>query len=98
MNKKTNLTFLVAAVLTSCTLFAQVATSGYKISKKMNTGVDAGWDYLIVDEPTQRLFVSHGMVTQVVDIKSGTLLSTITDTKGVHGIAIANDHLWYRLL
>ena len=72
-------------------MLSQVSNSGYKISKKMNTGGDAGWDYLIVDEPTQHLFVSHGTVTQVVDIKSGTLLTNIPDTKGVHGIAIAND-------
>ncbi len=85
------LVFILATVFSLTDFFAQTATPEYKISKRMNTGVDAGWDYLIVDESTQRLFVSHGMVTQVVDIKSGTLLSTIGDTKGVHGIAIAND-------
>ncbi len=85
------LIFLVAAVISTTNVFSQIVTSEYKISKRWNTGGDGGWDYLIVDEPTQRLFVSHGTVTQVVDIKSGTLLSTIADTKGVHGIAIAND-------
>ena len=91
MQKKIKLAFLIATTCTISSLFSQVANPGYRVSKKMNTGGDGGWDYLIVDEPTQRLFVSHGTVTQVVDIKSGTLLSTITDTKGVHGIAIAND-------
>ncbi len=86
-----NLNLLIAAAFTTTAFFAQVAGSEYKITKKINSGVDAGWDYLSVDEPTQRLFVSHGMVTQVIDIKGGKLLSTITDTKGVHGIAIAND-------
>ncbi len=81
----------LASVVISTNFFAQFANAEYKITKKINTGVDAGWDYLIVDEPTQRLFVSHGMVTQVVDVKNGTLLTTIADTKGVHGIAIAND-------
>ncbi len=85
------LIFLIATVFTTTNFFSQAAASEYKISKRIKTGVDAGWDYLIVDEPTQRLFVSHGTITQVVDIKSGTLLSTIADTKGVHGIAIAND-------
>lgn len=85
------LIFLITTVFTTTNYFAQISTSEYKISKRMNTGIDGGWDYLIVDEPTQRLFVSHGTVTQVVDIKSGTLLYTIADTKGVHGIAIAND-------
>ena len=85
------LIFLIATVFTATNFLAQTLTSEYKISKRLNTGVDGGWDYLIVDEPTQRLFVSHGTITQVVDIKSGTLLSTIADTKGVHGIAIADD-------
>jgi YVTN family beta-propeller protein len=89
--KKPNLIFLIAILFITTRFFPQEAGSGYKLSKKLNTGGDGGWDYLIVDEPTQRLFVSHGTVTQVVDIKGGTLLSTIADTKGVHGIAIAND-------
>ena len=87
--KKLNI--LTVMVLLTTDFFAQVGNSEYKITKRINTGVDAGWDYLIVDEPTQRLFVSHGAITQVVDIKSGTLLHTIPETKGVHGIAIAND-------
>jgi YVTN family beta-propeller protein len=82
---------LIATLFTTTNFFAQTTTSEYKISKRINTGVEGGWDYLIVDEPTQRLFISHGTATQVLDIKSGTLLSTIADTKGVHGIAIAND-------
>ena len=38
-----------------------------------------------------RLFVSHGTVVQVVDIKTGQLAGTINETPGVHGIAIAQD-------
>lgn len=91
MNKKMKFTFLVAGALLAGGSFAQTAGPGYKVSKKINTAGDGSWDYLVVDEPTQRLFVSHGMVTQVVDIKTGKLISTIPDTKGVHGIAIAND-------
>ena len=64
----------------------------------MNTDVEGGWDYLIVDESTQRLFVSHGAVRQVVDIKSWVLLSTIADTKGVHEIVIANDLIKEKIL
>lgn len=44
-----------------------------------------------MDEPTQHLFLSHGTVVNVVDLKTDKTIATIDDTKGVHGIAIAND-------
>ncbi|MFV7234858.1 YncE family protein [Flavobacterium sp. ZB4R12] len=63
----------------------------YKLAKKINITGNEGWDYLAVDEVNQHLFVSHGSVVNVVDLKSNKTIATIPDTKGVHGIAIAND-------
>jgi len=63
----------------------------YKISKKISISGDEGWDYLAVDDVNQHLFVSHGSVVNVVDLKTDKTIATIPDTKGVHGIAIAND-------
>ena len=63
----------------------------YKIVNRFSVPGEGGWDYLTIDESTGRLFLSHGTVVQVIDSKSGKLLGTITDTKGVHGIALAND-------
>ena len=63
----------------------------YKVSKKINISGDEGWDYLAVDDVNQHLFVSHGSVVNVVDLKTDKTIATISDTKGVHGIAIAND-------
>lgn len=62
-----------------------------KLSKEISIPGDLGWDYLTVDEPAQRLFVSHGNVVNVVDLKTNQIIAAIPDTKGVHGIAIAND-------
>src|ERR1051325_10893956 len=70
---------------------AQSNKPGYKISRKINIEGDGSWDYLAVDTMNNRLFVSHGTVVNVVDIKSGKLLHTIPDTRGVHGIALAYD-------
>ena len=61
------------------------------MANKFPIAGDGGWDYLSVDESGGRIFVSHGTVVQVVDEKDGKLLGTVTDTKGVHGIAIASD-------
>jgi len=77
------------AVNISC--IAQTQKPNYKIVNKFPIEGDGGWDYLAMDENTGRLFVSHGMVTQVVDSKTGKLLGTIQDTKGVHGIALAQE-------
>ena len=72
-------------------LTAIANSQSYKIAGKIPVEGDGGWDYLIADAATGRLFVSHGNVVNVVDAKSGKLLHTITDTKGVHGIALAPD-------
>ncbi|MEI6048185.1 MAG: YncE family protein [Bacteroidota bacterium] len=81
--------FLV--LFTGLNLRAQNANSEYSIVNKIHLPGDGGWDYLSVDEVGARLFVSHGTVVQVVDLKTGQLTGTIAETPGVHGIAIAQD-------
>jgi YVTN family beta-propeller protein len=83
--KKIALLFLFAFSITSGT------SQTYKVSKKINIAGDEGWDYLAVDNVNQHLFVSHGSVVNVVDLITDKTIATIADTKGVHGIAIAND-------
>lgn len=63
----------------------------FSVSKINNFPGDGGWDYLTVDNGNQNLFVSHGNVVNVFDLKMDKLVTAIPDTKGVHGIAIAND-------
>lgn len=76
---------LITFCITNC------ISQTYKVSKKINISGDEGWDYLAVDDVNQHLFVSHGSVVNVVDLKSEKVIATIPDTKGVHGIAVAND-------
>ena len=66
-------------------------SQNYTVSKKITIAGDEGWDYLTVDNVNQNLFVSHGSVVNVVDLKTDKTIATVQDTKGVHGIAIAND-------
>ncbi len=70
---------------------AQSGSANYQVVNKFSVEGDGGWDYIYSDDATGRLFVSHGTVTQVVDSKTGKLLGTIQDTKGVHGAAIAQE-------
>ena len=80
--------FIACLLLSSAPLFAQ---SSYHIASKIHLEGEGGWDYLTVDATNGRIFVSHGMVAQAVDIKTRTLAGTILDTKGIHGIAVAPD-------
>jgi YVTN family beta-propeller protein len=87
-NKNMKKISILTLLLIGSISFAQ---SGYKISNKIHLDGDGSWDYLAVDNLTDRLFVSHSKLVQVLDLKEGKLIGTIPDTKGVHGIAIAKD-------
>jgi YVTN family beta-propeller protein len=86
MNKLSFSLFLVILIFTEITSFAQ---SEYKMTRKIHVEGDGFWDYISIDEVRQHLFVSHGTVTQIIDIKTGQVIATIPDTKGVHGVALA---------
>lgn len=70
---------------------AQQGKNEYKIANRFHIEGDGGWDYITVDATGKRLFISHATMVQVVDVKSGRVTGTIPDTKGVHGIALAQD-------
>ena len=87
--KKFNLTLFIAALL-SFQVSAQ-ADQPHKITKRISVAGDGSWDLLTIDEHTQRLYLSHGSVVNVLDLKTYQVIGTIAETKGVHGIAIAGD-------
>ena len=68
---------------------AVFAAEGYKTLNKIKIGGSGGWDYLVFDPSSDRIFVSHGNQVEVVDAKVGKHVGAITDVPGVHGIAIA---------
>ncbi len=70
-------------------LNGQNTASGYKIVQKIHLDGDGFWDYLNADDATGMLYVSHGKMVHVVDMKTDKSVATITDVNGVHGIAIA---------
>ncbi len=85
------ITFITASLLLTATFTSLNAQSHYKIADKISLEGDGGWDYIAVDDNTNKLYVSHGTVVQIVDLSTNKLVGTIPDTKGVHGIAIASD-------
>ncbi len=63
--------------------------TGYKILARYPVPGTGGFDYVTLDGATRRLYVSHGTQVDVLDADSGKIVGAITDTPGVHGVAIA---------
>lgn len=75
-------------------IFAALATLGraedrYHFIKEIPLPGDGGWDYLTVDAAARRLYVSHGTEVIVMDLAKDKVMGEITNTPGVHGIALA---------
>jgi DNA-binding beta-propeller fold protein YncE len=68
------------------------ATAGeYGLVGSYPVAGDGGWDYLSYDATSDRLFVTRGDRVQVVNPANGHVAFEITDTPGVHGVALAPD-------
>src|SRR5438552_6464458 len=75
--------------IASLGVFVASGDSSFKVSHRILLGGEGGWDALTVDSSTHRLFVTHGTRVQVVDPKTDSILGEITNTPGVHGVALA---------
>src|SRR5262252_9726823 len=76
-------------LLASTALLAQSAM--YRISQTYTLGGDGGWDYIVPDPPTHRLFIGRANRVMVVDEEKGTLLGEVMGIMGAHGTAIVPD-------
>jgi len=59
------------------------------VLRQIRIGGEGGWDYLTLDAPNQRLFVTHGTRVVVLDLKTDSVIGEIPDTPGVHGVTLA---------
>lgn len=83
-------TATAASTVIASMAFAQAApATSYHVVKKIAAGGEGGWDYLIADTASERLFVSHGTHVVVVDLARDSVIGDIPNTLGVHGIAFA---------
>ncbi|MEP7272476.1 MAG: YncE family protein [Acidobacteriota bacterium] len=73
----------------SFAVLLQGATS-YKVVDRYPIPGVGGFDYVALDVDARRIYVSHGTQVDVLDADSGKVVGTITDTPGVHGVAIAS--------
>jgi YVTN family beta-propeller protein len=87
---------LAVAVLAATGVAPFVATPAaevaqYAVVEHWKLGGAGGWDYVAVDAPRHRLFVTRGDRVDVVDTGSGRVTGSIAGTSGAHGVALAPD-------
>jgi outer membrane protein assembly factor BamB len=70
-------------------LMLQGATN-YKVTDRYPIPGVGGFDYVTLDSAARRLYVSHATQVDVLDADNGKVIGAITDTPGVHGVAIAS--------
>ena len=87
--KKVIMFFCSLYLILPAVLVAQ--SSGYKITGKIVIGGEGRWDYVAVDAPAHKLYVSHGTKVHVVDLTSNKVIAEISGLHGVHGIAFADE-------
>lgn len=76
-----------AALLAAVSVPA-VAQGPWAVSKTLPIGGEGAWDYVTVDAPGHRLFVTRTTHTMVIDSETGKVLGDIPGQKTAHGTAI----------
>ena len=80
---------ILLPVLFSVAVAVCRADGPYHFIKEIPVGTDGFWDGLIVDSAAQRLYVSHATQVVVIDLAKDAVVGEITNTPGVHDIAVA---------
>ena len=80
---------IILPVLFSLAVAVCRADGPYHFIKEIPVGGGGGWDALTVDSAAQRLYVSHAAEVVVIDLSHDKIIGEITNTPGVHDIAVA---------
>jgi DNA-binding beta-propeller fold protein YncE len=80
---------IILPVLFSFAVAVCRADGPYHFIKEIPIGGESRWDYLSVDPLAGRLYVSHATEVVVIDLKTDQIVGEITNTPGVHGVALA---------
>ena len=81
--------FALAAAASASAQVTQASQTTYHLARKVKVGGEGGWDYLVVDTASNRLFLSRGTHVMVLDLGRDSVIGDIPNTLGVHGIALA---------
>jgi hypothetical protein len=79
---------LLLSLLSSAAL---AAPADYRIATRIPIAGPTRWDYVFVDQGAHRAYIAHGMQTDIINTRDDTLIGHLSDTHGVHGIAVADE-------
>ena len=66
------------------------AQGSYQIIHRYALGGAGGWDYLVPDSSTHRLYIGRSDRVMVVDETTGTLVGQVSGINGAHGTAVVD--------
>lgn len=79
--------FSILALIVAAPLAGQ---GSYQITQRYPLGGAGGWDYLVPDPSTHRLYIGRSNRVMVVDETNGTLIGEVTGINGAHGTAVVD--------
>ena len=79
------------AIMASAANAAPMPHSEYRVVARQVIDGPVRWDYLAVDSIRHHLFLTRGDHVDVFDAVSKSVIGTIVDTAGVHGVAVASE-------
>ena len=83
------LAFTLACICLLAISAAAAPTAQYELKHTYALGGEGGWDYLTFDPVGKRMFIPRSTRVDVVDPYKGTVIGSIPNTPGVHGVALA---------
>jgi len=89
MRRRSSLVIAAVFLLHLLPTGARAQEAGYAVTRRIRVGGDGGWDYIAVDTAGNRLYLSHATQAEVVDLARDSVIGTIPNTPGIHGVAFA---------
>lgn len=83
------LAFTLACICLVAVPAVAAPTAQYELKHTYALGGEGGWDYLTFDPVGKRMFIPRSTRVDVVDPYKGTVIGSIPNTPGVHGVALA---------
>jgi DNA-binding beta-propeller fold protein YncE len=77
-----------ASLLAGMAAASAAAQSMWQVQQTFHVGGEGGWDYVTVDAPNHRLFVTRSTHTMAIDTANGKVLGDVPGQKRSHGVAL----------
>lgn len=79
---------MLSCVFTAVSLLPASAQTNWKVLNTFQVGGEGGWDYVTVDPPNHRFFVTRSTHTQAIDEDTGKVVGDIPGQIRSHGVAL----------